>query len=158
MIELLEYRKQLMDRFEEAAKEFRAACLAAKDPFTPLEADGWNVHQIAVHTRDVDKLVYGLRARRTLDEANPLFPNFDGDAYMAAHYTAKEPLRDILNELVSSVETLTKRLRSLPEAAWSRESMHETQGGGLTLQIWVERGLKHLEEHLATVRAVNSKH
>ncbi|SRR5581483_6373540 len=156
MIELFEYRRQLIDRFEKAANEFRAACLAVKNPFAPLEADGWNVHQIAVHTRDVDKLVYGLRVRRTLEEANPMFPNFDGDAYMAAHYNPKEPLRDVLDGLVSSVETLAKILRGLPEEAWSRESQHATQGGGLTLQIWVERGLAHLQEHLSAVQAVTS--
>lgn len=152
MIELLEYRKQLMDRFEEAAKEFRAACLAVKDPFAPLEAGGWNVHQIAVHTRDVNNLVYGLRARRTLEEANPLFPNFDGDAYMAAHYDSKESLRGVLDELVSSIQTLLKTLRGMSAEGWSRESRHETQGSGLTLQTWVERGLSHLEEHLAAVK------
>jgi len=152
MIELLEYRKQLMDRFEEAAKEFRAACLAVKNPFAPLEAGGWNVHQIAVHTRDVDKLVYGLRVRRTLEETNPLFPNFDGDAYMAAHYDSKESLRGVLDELVSSIQTLLKTLRGMSAEGWSRESRHETQGSGLTLQTWVERGLTHLEEHLAAVK------
>ncbi|MBI3739232.1 MAG: DinB family protein [Chloroflexi bacterium] len=152
MIELLEYRKQLMDRLEKAAKEFSAACLAVKDPFAPLEAGGWNVHQIAVHTRDVNNLVYGLRARRTLEEANPLFPNFDGDAYMAAHYDSKESLRGVLDELVSSIQTLLKTLRGMSAEGWSRESRHETQGSGLTLQTWVERGLSHLEEHLAAVK------
>ena len=44
MEKLMEYRQQLMDRLAEAAKEFRAACLAGKDPFAPVES-GWNVHQ-----------------------------------------------------------------------------------------------------------------
>jgi uncharacterized protein YukE len=151
MEKLMEYRQQLMDRLAEAAKEFRAACLAVKDPFAPVES-GWNVHQLAVHTRDVDKMIYGVRARRTIKEDNPEFPNFDGDAYMAAHYDAKEPLQAILNELVSSVDELVKMLRGLSGEAWARESRHVTQGAGLSLQVWVERSLKHLEEHLATVQ------
>jgi len=151
MEELVEYRKQLMDRLPAAAKEFRAACLAVKDPFAPIEG-GWNVHQLAVHTRDVDKMIYGVRARRTIKEDNPEFPNFDGDAYMADHYDAKEPLQNLLNDLVSSVEELTKMLRGLPSEAWARESRHETQGAGFSLQVWVERSLKHIEEHLATVK------
>ena len=85
MDELIEYRRQLMDRLPAAAKEFRAACLAVKDPFAPIE-DGWNVHQLAVHTRDVDKTLYGARARRTIQEDNPEFQSFNGDAYMAGHY------------------------------------------------------------------------
>ncbi len=151
MEELIEYRRRLLDRLVEAAKDFRSACLAVKYPFVPIE-EGWNVHQLAAHTRDVDKMVYGLRARRTLKEDNPEFSNFDGDAYMASHYDAKEPLQNILNELVSSMEELTKMLRGLSGADWARESRHATQGSGFTLQVWIERSLKHIEEHLATVK------
>ena len=151
MEELIEYRKQLMDKLPAAAKEFRAACLAVKDPFAQIEA-GWNVHQLAAHTRDVDKLVYGMRARRTIKEDNPEFPNFDGDAYLEEHYNAKEPLQNILSELAASVDELTKMLRGLPSETWTRESRHATQGEGFTLQTWVERSLKHIEEHLATIK------
>ncbi len=152
MKELLEYRRKLLDQLDAKAKEFRDACLAVKDPFAPMEAGGWNVHQLAVHTRDVDRLVYGLRARRTLQEDNPLFTNFDGDAYMAEHYNTKESLRDLLNGFVSSIDDLVKMLRDLPQEAWARPARHETQGEGLTLQIWVERSLSHIDEHLETVK------
>ncbi len=157
MKELLEYRKKLMKRLLEAAKEFRAACLAVKDPYTPLGADGWNVHQIAVHTRDVDKLVYGLRARRTALEANPEFPNFDGNAYLAENYDASESLNDLLKGFVESIEALVKFLRALPDEAWSRLSRHTTLGSGLTLQTWVEKDLAHIEEHLQTVKMQTKK-
>ena len=151
MKELLAYRKKLVDRLDAAAKEFRAACLAVKDPYAPLEAGGWSVHQIAVHTRDVDKLVYGLRAHRTLAEDNPEFPSFDGEAYMTAHYDPKESLREMLDGLVANVEALVRLLREMPLEGWSRVSRHETLGSGLTFQVWIERGLEHIEEHLATV-------
>jgi hypothetical protein len=151
MEELIEYRKQLLDRLVAAAKEFRTACLTTKNPFAPIEG-GWNVHQLAVHTRDTDKLVYGVRARRTIKEDNPEFPNFDGDAYMAEHYDSMEPLQNILSDLDSSLDELIKILRGLPGADWSRESRHAMQGSGLTLQYWVERSLKHVEEHLETVK------
>ena len=151
MEELTEYRKQLADKLSTAAKEFRTACLAVKDPFAPIEG-GWNVHQLAVHTRDVNQMIYGVRARRTLDEENPLFPNFDGDKYMAEHYDAKEPLGKLLDGFVVSIETLVKMLRGSSADAWTCASRHETQGGGLTLQHWVERSLAHVEEHLATVK------
>jgi hypothetical protein len=100
----------------------------------------------------VDKLVYGLRARRTALEDNPEFQNFDGDAYMAGHYDGNEPLDVMLNGLVESVESLAENLRSLPTEAWSRESRHATLGSGFTLQTWVERNLAHIQEHLETVR------
>ncbi len=151
MKELLEYRTNLINRLVDVAHEFRDACLAAKDPFASLDG-GWNIHQIAAHTRDVDKLVYGSRARQTAAEDNPEFQNFDGDAYMAEHYSADKPLNEIVDELVVSVEVLAQFLRDLPPQAWSRQSRHVTLGRGLTLQIWVERDLAHIKEHLKTIK------
>lgn len=151
MEELLRYRKKLMDKLVSEAREFRAACLRVVDPYAPVEG-GWNVHQLAVHARDVDKLVYGLRARRTINEDNPEFQNFDGDGYMAEHYNPQEALQSVLDELVANVDSLINELRRLPAKDWKRESRHATQGSGLSLQLWVERGLGHIEEHMATVK------
>ena len=152
MKELSEYRANLIDKLTAAAKAFRAACLAVKDPHAPLGEGGWNVHQVAVHTRDVDKLVYGLRARRTALEDNPEFQNFDGDAYMAENYDPTESLSELINGFVENIEALIKLLRALPVEAWSRESRHATLGSGFTLQTWVERDLAHIQEHLETVQ------
>jgi hypothetical protein len=157
MKELKEYRLNLIGRVEGAAHEFRAACLAAEDPQAQPDRSGWSVHQLAVHTRDVDRLVYGSRVRRTAEEQDPEFPNFDGDAYMAENYKPGESLNDILNSLVESAEALVRLLRNLPDAAWSRISRHTTLGGGLTLQYWVEKGLAHIEEHLKTVKERGGK-
>lgn len=151
MKELKEYRTRLIDRLEDSASQFRDACLAVKDPFGPLEG-GWSAHQVAAHTRDVDKLVYGWRARRTALEDNPEFPNFDGEAYMAETYDRNEPFPALLEGFVENVVALAALLRELPSEAWSRESRHVKMGGGFTLQTWVERDLAHIEEHLRTVQ------
>ena len=152
MKELAEYRMKLMDSLAEAAKAFRTECLALQDPYAPLEQEGWNAHQVAAHTRDVDKLVYGLRARRTALEDNPEFPNFDGNAYMAENYDPAESLSGLLDGFVESVEDLIGLVRALPVEAWSRESRHATLGSGFTLQAWVERNLAHIREHLESVK------
>lgn len=157
MRQLEEYREKLIVRLGEAADEFRSACLASERPLDPIDG-GWSVHRIAVHTRDVDQLVYGSRARRTLAENNPVFANFDGDRYMAEHYDANEALRDVLDSFVESTESVTKLLREMPVEGWSRKSRHETLGEGITTQAWVERGLAHVEEHLATVRKAQGVH
>ena len=151
MKELKDYRKNLIEKLANTARDFRTASLAVKDPYTPLEEGGWNVHQVAAHTRDVDKLVYGARAWRTAEEDNPEFQNFDGDTYMAEHYNATEPLSEMLNGFVENVESLAEMLRALPDEAWSRESRHVTLGSGFTLQTWVERGLAHIMEHVETI-------
>ncbi|MCC6300870.1 MAG: DinB family protein [Anaerolineales bacterium] len=152
MKELLEYRARLIERLLAAAKNFRAECLAVQDPSALLEKGGWNAHQIAAHTRDVDQLVYGQRARRTIMEDNPQFQNFDGDAYAAQHYDPDEPLDEMLNGFVTSVESLVETLRKLPLKAWARESRHATMGSGFTVQTWVEKSLAHIEEHSAAVK------
>ena len=153
MKELDEYRMNLLQNLEDAAKTFREECLRVNDPYQPLNAEGWNVHQIAVHTRDVDELVYGLRARRTAVEDNPEFPNFDGEAYMAANYNSSEPLEGLLDGFVANIHALVELLRALPNEAWSRVSRHTTLGSNLTLQTWVEKDLAHIEEHLKTVKS-----
>ncbi len=152
MKELIEYRAKLIDRLVGAAHEFRAECLSVQDITMPLEAGGWTVHQIAAHTRDVDKVVYGVRARRTAAEHNPEFQNFDGEEYMAEHYSKSEPLVEILDGLVEQVESLAEELRALPAEAWARLSSHVMLGRGLTFQTWVEKDLAHIEEHLETVK------
>lgn len=152
MKELLEYRSRLIEKLLDAAKNFRAECLSVKDPFAPLEDGGWNTHQIAAHTRDVDQLAYGLRVRRTANEDNPEFESFDGEKYAAEHYDPNEPLSEMLNGFVSNIESLVELLRGLPGEAWSRESRHATLGSGFTLQTWVERNLAHIEEHTDAVK------
>lgn len=152
MKELLEYRASLIDKLVEAAHEFRIQCLGAADAWSAVDEGGWNLHQIAAHTRAVHKLVYGSRARRTAVEHDPEFQNFDGDAYMAEHYSAGEPLSEILDELVENVERLAQLLRGLPTEAWSRQSRHVTLGRGITLQKWVEQNLAHIQEHLEGIR------
>ncbi len=151
MKELLEYRVKMIDRLEEAAQEFRLACEAVDDPFKKVEGE-WTLHQIASHTRDVEKLVYGARVFQTLREDKPEFKNFDVDEWMAAHYNKDESLSGILDEFSKYCAELCKTLRDLPREAWSRESRHETLGGDLTLQLWVERGLAHIEEHLLSLK------
>lgn len=152
MRELREYRTQLINNFESSAREFRDVCLAVKNPYSPIEEGGWNVHQLAAHTRDADKLAYGMRARRTLEENNPQFENFDGETYMAEYYDANENLKSMLDGFVLNVSSLVEILRGLPDAAWARESRHLIQGSGLTLQTWVERDLAHIKEHLESAK------
>ncbi|HAX71089.1 MAG TPA: hypothetical protein DCY14_15855 [Anaerolineae bacterium] len=153
MKELLEYREKLIARLGEAAAEFCAACESFADPSTNVEGE-WNVHQIAAHTRDGERFVYGARIRRTLSEDNPEFPSFNADHWMAEHYKADEPLASVLGEFSASIAGMCSALKEMPQEGWSRLSRHETLGSGLTLQLWVERSLAHIEEHLQSLKKV----
>jgi hypothetical protein len=147
---LLEYRRKMVERLAAAAQEFCSACEAGK-PSARVEED-WNLHQIAAHVRDVDRTVYSVRVQRTLQEENPLFAGFDPDAWMATQYNKEELLQKILNEFKANTDALCKTLNGIPQEAWSRESRHETIGESLTLQLWVERSLSHIEEHLEVIK------
>ena len=151
MKELIEYREKLLDRLEELAREFVEIC-KTRDPFTQVTGSDWNIHQFAVHVRDVDKFVYGERIRRTLSEDNPVFKSFDADVWMESHYKKDEPFEQVLDEFLKSVIEARKMLDGVPIEAWSRVSSHESIGGDLTLQLWVERSLAHIEEHLKAVK------
>lgn len=154
MKQLEEYRAKLVDRLEMVADEFRSACLAVDDPHKAAEQGGWNLHKLAAHTRDVDRVVYGMRIRRTAEEDNPEFQDFDAEDWLAAHYDPNEPLASILDELSASVKETASMLRKLPSEAWSRESSHVVYGNGFSLQAWVERGVAHINEHLETVQKI----
>ena len=157
MKELNEYRSRLIENLVKAASDFRKTCRGVKDPFAPLEAGGWNTHQVAAHTRDVDALVYGMRAKRTAKEDIPEFQSFDADKHSSENYDAHEPLDKILDGLVTHVEALAATLKELPDGSWARESRHATLGGGFTVQAWVERDLAHIEEHTQTVIKGNAQ-
>jgi len=156
MNELLEYRDKMLRRFGEAAQEFRAACEAFHDPFKRID-DEWTLHQIASHTRDVDKLIYGARIRRTIAEDNPEFVSFDADEWMSKNYNRNESLAEVLDEFTVNVKEICETLSNQPQEVWSRESRHETMGEGLTLQLWVERSLAHIEEHLLTLKKAKNQ-
>lgn len=149
--ELISYRSQLITRIKSAAQGFSEACRAVKDPFAPVEADEWNTHQLAAHTRDVQIHVYGARVRRTVEEDKPVFPNFDNDAWNAEHYHTDEPISNIVDEFLADVRQMVPWLEGLPASAWSRLSRHEVHGE-FTMQTWVERMLAHIEEHLETLK------
>lgn len=151
MKELLEYRVFLVNRLNQAAKEFCEA-IELFDPSTRISAE-WTVHQIAAHMRDVNRLVYDARARKTIEEENPLFENFEPEAWMMSHYEPNEPIKKILEEFKTSINDLCETLSALPVDAWSRESRHETIGDKLPLQLWVERGLAHIEDHLKEIKS-----
>ncbi|KXK11008.1 MAG: DinB superfamily protein [Chloroflexi bacterium OLB14] len=152
MKELLEYREKLIARYAEATKEFCKACESFfANPFEKIEGD-WNLHQVAAHLRDIEKLVYAERIRETLQGGNPHFKSFDPDVWMAQQYDKDEPLNKILLDFDSDVTELCHLLKNLGREDWSRLSSHESAGNEMTLQVWVERGLAHIEEHLQNLK------
>jgi hypothetical protein len=149
---VVDYRTRLLEQLMKSADAFCAACRAAKDPYRPLEKDHWNIHRLAQHVRDVNAQSHAPRIQRTLTEHYPSFPKFDADQWAVQHDNADEPLEKILAEFENSIHATVEQLKTQPDDAWSRLGRHEIQGDR-TLQIWVERSLEHIQEHLEIVMA-----
>ena len=92
MKELAEYRINLMKRLETAAHEFREECMKVKDPNVALEADGWRLHQLAVHTvSDRHDLKQALARHHNVGSANIVTgEGIDGLLNLAARMFAAE--------------------------------------------------------------------
>ena len=148
MEELLEYRQRMINKIAKAPESIEAAFLRIKDHAHPLEAGGWNIHQVVVHMRDVNQHVYLPRLHRIIDEENPMFENFDGDAWMAEHYQPQETIRKLSSDFKEQCKQTADWLNSLPKEAWNRPGQHPSFGKH-SLQWWVERTLAHIDEHLA---------
>lgn len=151
MKELMEYRQKLLARLSAATEEFCEACRSFADPFAKVGGE-WSVHQIAFHMGGIHREVYGMRILRTFHEENPIFKNFEPEEWMAVSYQRDEPLEKILNEFSASIQSVCALLADAPQSSWSRLSRHEALGKELTLQLWAERGLAHIEDHLRSMK------
>jgi hypothetical protein len=152
MEELLEYRQRMINKIDSAPELVDAAILRIKDPTQPLEADGWNIHQVVAHMRDVNQHVYLLRLHRIIDEENPMFEDFNGDAWMAEHYQPHEPIQKLASEFKEQCSTSVDWLKNLPHEDWNRPGRHPSFGKH-SLQWWVERTLAHISEHLVQLES-----
>ncbi|MEN9562969.1 MAG: DinB superfamily [Chloroflexota bacterium] len=151
MKELMEYREKLLARLSAAEEEFCEACRSFANPFASVDGE-WTVHQVAFHVGGIHREVYGARVLRTFHEENPLIKNFEPEEWMVAIYSREEPLENILTEFSTSIQAICVLLGNAPQESWSRLSQHEALGKELTLQLWAERGLAHIEDHLKSLK------
>jgi hypothetical protein len=147
MEELLEYRQRMISRFTEASDLINQAISKIQDHGEPLEDEGWNVHQIITHLRDVNREVYLPRLHQIMAEEDPIFKNFDGDDWMLNHYDPQESLGTVINEFKVQCRSTADWLVELAPDSWNRSGIHSTIGNH-TMQWWVERTLVHIFEHL----------
>jgi hypothetical protein len=147
MEELLEYRQNLLNKLSGSTHQLESSILAAKDPMQPLESGGWNMHQVITHMRDVNKHVYLPRLHLILEQDNPMFEDFDAEAWMIEHYAPGEAMGSLVSQFGEQCQACSNWLGGLPVEAWNRPGKHPTLGTH-SLQWWVERLLAHISEHI----------
>jgi len=150
---LLEYRERLLNRLEAVVSEIADTVAAVPESrwHQPLRAGARPPHAIIAHLRDVERNAYAPRLRRLLDEDMPEFESFDPEKWEADRYNPDEPLTALLAEYAGLRETEMSLLRPLTSRGWARCGRHITFGVR-AVQWWVERALRHAEEHLRELR------
>lgn len=85
--------------------------------------DGWTVLEIMCHLRDY-QAIFAERIRRILEEENPTFRLYDETsrlAMVAENEYAKQDLRAVLRDYMSTRRAIIQRLAPLDDAHWRRE-------------------------------------
>ena len=144
--------QQLIQRIRasaEAIEQAVAAIPAARQTVAPKPGE-WSVKQVLLHTRDVAMLAYGLRTRRLLFETDPVFANYDEEAYRALNPGDAESVADIVHMIVEEHDLIARVLSALPDDAWQRSGRHP-ESGVRTIEFFARRFAAHAEEHAAQI-------
>ncbi len=115
----------------------------------------WSIRQLVAHLADAE-LVAATRFRWVAAEPGSALTAWDQDKWAGTlGYAAQSPAEAV--QLMALVRRSTAAmLRSLPEAAWQQQGVHQERGP-LTLQQIVEGMVGHLEQHASQIRALRTK-
>ena len=145
---------RLIDRIRSSAQVIRRAVeQAPRGRFdVPPKAGEWSALEALTHVRDVIVHVYGLRLRRLFYEHEPVFADFDEEAYRPASLARGESVEDLLDTILGEHEQLARLLEAVPDAEWAREGRHP-QFGIMSIEFLARRVGEHAEEHAAQITA-----
>jgi hypothetical protein len=148
--------RALLDRMRATTGVVREAVERAKrGRFTePPRAGEWSALETLTHLRDVIVHVYGLRIRRLLYEATPVFADFDEEGYRRASLARGESAEHLLDTIVAEHEQLGRLLETLPDEDWARAGRHPSLGT-MSIEFLARRVGEHAEEHAAQITAAS---
>ncbi|MCJ7513058.1 MAG: DinB family protein [Anaerolineales bacterium] len=142
-------RETMIDRYarQPAVLSDLAERLGPAELQRPARPAGWSAHQVLVHVRDVEIQAYLPRLERILDEADPLFADFDAERWMSTHYLPAEPVNTVLADFAAARVGGLALIRGLAAADWQRPGRHPDIGSR-PFEWWITRAVEHAEEHL----------
>ncbi len=111
----------------------------------PREGE-WSVQETLIHLRNVVLMVQGLRIRRLLYEADPVFADYDEAEFRAADLARAEPIGDLVQMIVTEQEQIAKLLSHLPDDRWQRQGRHP-ELGAMSIEFLARRVGEHTAEH-----------
>ena len=115
----------------------------------PLEGE-WSVQETITHLRNAVIMVHGLRIRRLHYEVEPIFADYDEEAYRRASLRQPEQISDLLQMILAEHEQIAGLLSRLPDGQWQRQGRHP-ELGPMSIEFLAQRTAEHAEEHTAQI-------
>ena len=112
----------------------------------PARPGEWSVRETLVHMRNSVLMVHGLRIRRLLYEADPVFADYDEGTFRREDLQRGEPVDGIVEMIVREHEQIAGLLDGLPDDRWTRQGRHP-QLGPMSVEFLARRVVEHALEH-----------
>jgi hypothetical protein len=111
----------------------------------------WSAHECLAHLRDVERLIFLYRIRRTVNEDRPNLEAFDEVAYHREHWNPAEPAADMLADYLDSRREIIALLEAAPD--WSRHGLHAARGP-VSLEWQADYTIAHTWDHMSQMSRV----
>jgi uncharacterized damage-inducible protein DinB len=105
----------------------------------------WSVRDVLGHICDAERIFAYRLLRIARGDQTPL-PGFDENAYVPAAAFNRRPIADVLDEWMAVRGATIALVRGLPEAAWARRGVANSQAATARGILYVLVG--HVEHHL----------
>lgn len=106
----------------------------------------WSIHEMVIHIVDSD-FVGMDRMKRVIAESNPPLIGFDENLWIEQHAPHEQSLDDAVTLFEAGRQQMTRILKQLPDAAFSRTGQH-SERGPLTLENLIQTFVTHVDHHL----------
>ncbi len=143
----------LISAYAGGPERLKAALAAVPEAARPVRPGPgrWSAREIALHLCDAE-LSMQFRMKRAVAEPGAPVPAFDEKRWTEA-LGEREDLDLALGAFTSLRAAMTALLRRLPDETWTQTSVHES-AGAVTLLEWLERAVRHTENHAAQIDAL----
>ena len=119
----------------------------------PPRPGEWSVRETLIHTRNTVMMAYGLRIRRLLYEADPLFADYDEAGFRREDLHRGESVDELAHMIVREHEQIAALLDGLPDDRWARQGRHP-ELGPMSIELLARRAAEHALEHTQQISEI----
>ena len=149
-------RNALIARYKQGYAEVAAALdgfPAEKLAARPFEGK-WSAAEIVHHLAD-SETQSGIRLRKLLAEAHPVFQGYDQDTWARLLHYQERPIEPSLVAFRAARETTAQLLERMSEPEWRRLGWHSDAGSYHT-ERWLEIYAEHAHQHAEQIRRLKA--